>query len=197
MPESAPKTLLPAIRCLQRMKEDLGLSPIQHSREPAVKPHSRLAVGLNQLEPRGRASFHWPLACRESTASTQPRPLPRPGPRPTLSPRARPREAGRTCSPRQMIHGLDSLTLRLGRAVALPGGGREMPAAAAAPAGFSAVSRAAPSPAGTASKENGASRQTLGAGSQKSLSGDLQKDGANRVVGDLGSTLSVQKRKPK
>lgn len=142
MPESAPKTLLPAARCLQRMKEDLGLSPIQHSREPAVKPHGRLAVGLNQPEPRGRASLHWPLACGESTASTQPRPLcPHPGPRPTLSPWARPREAGQTCSPRQMIHRLASLTLRLGRGVALSGGGREMPAAAAAPAGFSTVSR--------------------------------------------------------
>lgn len=62
----------------------------------------------------------------------------RPAPKPGLShglalgplcphPRARPREAGRTCSPRQMIHRLGSLTVRLGRGAALPGDGREMP----------------------------------------------------------------------
>ena len=54
-----------------------------------------------------------------------------------------------------MIHHLDSLPLRLGRGVALPGDGREMPAAAVAPAGFSPVSRAAPRSADTASKTTG------------------------------------------
>ncbi|CAM9209953.1 unnamed protein product [Rangifer tarandus platyrhynchus] len=47
---------------------------------------------------------------------------------------------------------------------------------------------------GHSQQNNRASRQTPGTGSQKALSGELQKDGANRVLGDLGSTSSWYRR---
>ena len=47
---------------------------------------------------------------------------------------------------------------------------------------------------GHSQQNDGAPRQTPSTGSQKALSGELQKDGANRVLGDLGSTRSWYRR---
>ena len=97
-----------------------------------------------------------------------------------LSLQARPREARQTCLPRQMIHRLDFLTLRLSRGVVLPC--RQPPRT---------QPRSAPSAElRWASTENRASQQTSGHRQHKALSEELRKGGENRVAADLGSTPS-------